>query len=63
MTTEPEIPANQRSPASTDFPSGPGIGERLPEIDLQDQSGEWVNLEQARGDHRALVVFHRSLRW
>ena len=63
MTTEPEIPANQRGPASADFPSGPEIGERLPAIDLQDQSGEWVNLEQARGDRRALVVFHRSLRW
>ena len=46
-----------------DFPTGPDIGERLPEIELQDQHGNLVNLEQARGDRRALVVFHRSVVW
>lgn len=46
-----------------DHPTGPEIGERLPEITLPDQTGTLVNIEAARGDGRALVVFHRSLRW
>ena len=63
MATESEIPPTRRIPASADFPSGPDIGERLPEINLQDQNGNWVNLERARGNRRALVVFHRSVGW
>ncbi len=63
MTTAPETPPTGRNPESADFPSGPDIGERLPEINLQDQHGDWVNLEQSRGDRRALVLFHRSVRW
>ena len=46
-----------------DFTSGPDIGERLPEITLRDQFGDVVNVEQVRGDRRALVLFHRSLQW
>jgi hypothetical protein len=63
MTTEPETPPARRNPASPDFPSGPDVGGRLPEIILQDHNGNWVNLEEARGDRRALVLFHRSVRW
>jgi hypothetical protein len=63
MTNAPEIPPTGRSPASPIFPSGPDIGERLPEIKLQDQHGDWVDVEQVRGDRRALVLFHRSVRW
>lgn len=60
---QPPVPPARRYPSSDDFPSGPEIGERLPEIVLQDQHGRWVNVEQARGNRRALVVFHRSLQW
>ena len=63
MTSERETPPTQRNPATDEFPSGPEIGERLPEINLRDQHGNWVNLEQARGNRRALVLFHRSVRW
>jgi hypothetical protein len=35
----------------------------LPAIELTDQNGSLVNLEQARGNKRALVLFHRSVRW
>ncbi|MDA0351753.1 MAG: hypothetical protein O3A10_06045 [Chloroflexi bacterium] len=61
--TPPETPPTGRNPASDDFPTGPAIGERLPEIALPDQTGALVNLEQARGSRRALVLFHRSVRW
>ena len=50
-------------PESDDFPSGPAIGEALPDFTLSDQSGEPVNFTAARDGRRALVMFHRSSRW
>jgi hypothetical protein len=58
-----ERPPASRYPDSSDFPTGPDIGERLPDITLPDQGGTPINVEAARGDGRALVVFHRSVRW
>jgi len=58
-----ERPPGLRYPDSDDFPTGPAIGERLPDITLPDQTGEAINLEAAREGRRALVVFHRSVRW
>lgn len=52
-----------RSAEEVDHPTGPDVGERLPDITLPDQTGTLVNIEEARGEGRALVVFHRSLRW
>ena len=52
-----------RSAEAVDHPTGPDVGERLPDITLPDQTGAKVNIETARGEGRALVVFHRSLRW
>lgn len=63
VTATPETPPTGRFPDSDNFPTGPDIGERLPAIELPDQSGSMVNLEQARGNRRALVLFHRSVRW
>ncbi len=63
MTQEDERPPAGRYPDLEDFPSGPDIGGRLPDINLIDQNGAMVNIEEARGDGRALVVFHRSVRW
>ena len=58
-----ELKANFRTPATDDFPKGPAVGERLPNFVLPDQSGSLVTFEQARGNGRALVMFHRSARW
>ena len=44
-------------------PTGPEIGERLPDLPLTDQWGNSVTIDAARGNRRALVVFHRSLYW
>ncbi len=52
-----------RSAEEVDHPTGPDVGERLPDITLPDQTGTLVNIEAARSEGRALVVFHRSLRW
>jgi peroxiredoxin len=43
--------------------AGPQVGERFPDVRLPDQSGEMVNLHEARRGKRAIIVFHRSARW
>ena len=50
-------------PESDDFPTGPAVGEPLPDFTLPDQHGQPVNVAQARDGKRALVIFHRSARW
>ena len=42
---------------------GPVVGDRFPDVTLPDQHGNLVDLHQARGNQRALVVFHRSAAW
>ena len=49
-------------PISEDFPKGPEVGERVPDINLPDQSGETI-LYQPDGSCRALILFHRSADW
>jgi hypothetical protein len=63
VSDPPETPPTGRFPATDEFPTGPDVGERLPAIVLSDQTGAMVDLEQARGNRRALVLFHRSVRW
>ena len=53
----------RRYPASHDFPSGPGIGERLPEFSLPNQHGELVDFHADRGESKSVVVFYRSAVW
>lgn len=53
----------RRYPADNDFPTGPAIGERLPEFELPNQDGELVDFHADRGDSKAVVVFYRSAVW
>jgi hypothetical protein len=53
--------ARREPPA--DFPTGPEIGTRLPDVLLSDQHGRQVDLHQDRGARGAVVVFHRSAYW
>ena len=60
------IPAShpaRRYPESHEFPTGPAIGERLPEFALPNQSGRVVDYHADRGDSRSIVVFYRSAVW
>ena len=50
-------------PASADFPSGPDVGERLPEFTLSNQHGDAVDFHADRGGQKAVVVFYRSAVW
>jgi len=60
------IPAShpaRRYPASEEFPTGPEIGERLPEFSLLNQEGRIVDYHADRGDSKSIVVFYRSAVW
>ena len=65
MTSDPnERPRpTGRMPATDDFPTGPAIGEAVPDFTLTDQSGESVTLSEVLRGSRAMLVFHRSARW
>lgn len=43
--------------------SGPEIGERIPDFEAYDQSGNLVSLDDVMGPNGAMVVFHRSADW
>ncbi|MFP6617018.1 MAG: hypothetical protein VCB26_11495 [Candidatus Hydrogenedentota bacterium] len=53
----------RRYPASEEFPTGPAVGERLPEFTLSNQDGEPINFHEDRGGSKAIVVFYRSVVW
>lgn len=46
-----------------EFPTGPEVGTRLPDIVATDQSGREVDVHADRGDGPAVVVFYRSAVW
>ncbi len=58
----PEL-INAGDPIDGNFPSGPAIGEPLPDFTLPDQSGTLIRFSTFRGSDRALVMFHRSASW
>ena len=49
-----------RAGLPTDHPTGPAIGERLPDFSLPDSSGKRVDYEIGR---KSVVVFYRSAVW
>lgn len=60
------VPAShpgRRYPAENDFPTGPALGEHLPDFELPNQDGELVDFHADRGDSKAIVVFYRSAVW
>jgi len=57
-----DFPA-RRYPASHEFPTGPAIGDRLPEFALSNQNGEPIDFHKSRGNAKAIVVFYRSAVW
>lgn len=63
-TTDTEVvPPGRRFPASDEFPTGPAVGEPLPDFTLSDQRGQAVSLSEAMAGQRAVVFFHRSAAW
>lgn len=52
----------RRNPAG-DFPTGPAVGERLPQMIAVDQTGSAIDVHADRAGEPAIVVFHRSAVW
>ncbi len=46
-----------------DFPTGPDVGEVLPDVVAVDQNGRTVDLHQDRAGAPAVLVFYRSAVW
>jgi hypothetical protein len=44
-------------------PTGPEVGERLPDFELPDAHGRAVRFHEDRGQSRAAVIFYRSAVW
>lgn len=53
----------RRYPATIEFPTGPDVGERLPDFTLPNQDGELIDFHNDRGTSKAIVVFYRSAVW
>lgn len=53
----------RRFPAEENFPSGPAIGERLPDFRLANQYGELVEFHASRKGRKAAIIFYRSAVW
>ena len=58
----PEL-KNGRDPGGEDFPTGPAVGEPVPDFALPDQFGNTVRFSEVRGTGQALILFHRSASW
>lgn len=52
-----------RNDPLNDFPTGPAIGQRMPDIRCNDAAGQLFDLHQDRGDAPAVFVFFRSAVW
>jgi len=48
---------------SSAVPTGPAVGEKVPDFALQDQSGNQKTLRSILGPKGALLVFFRSADW
>lgn len=57
-----DFPA-RRFPAEEGFPTGPAVGDAMPDFELPNQDGEIVNFQKARGGKKAAVVLYRSAVW
>ena len=52
-----------RSDPRGDFPTGPEVGERMPDVVTRTADGAAFDLHAHRGDRPAIFVFFRSAVW
>lgn len=50
-------------PVEGEYPTGPEIGEPIPDFTLPDAFGKPVHFAAERGSHKALILFYRSASW
>jgi peroxiredoxin len=54
---------NSGDPLTEDFPTGPGIGDAIPDFELPDHRGGTVRFAAGVKGKRALILFYRSASW
>ena len=54
---------NAGDPSNENFPTGPAIGEPVPDFELPDQFGNLTRYSKVRGTSQALILFQRSASW
>ena len=52
-----------RSDPTGEFPTGPAVGEELPDIVAPDSDGQMVDVHEARRGGPLVMVFYRSAVW
>jgi len=52
-----------RSDPAGDFPTGPAVGSRMPDVRCLDADGRPFDLHRDRGNAPAIFVFFRSAVW
>jgi len=52
-----------RSDPRGDFPTGPAVGEHIPDVRCSTTDGTSFNLQEHRGDRPAVFIFFRSAVW
>jgi hypothetical protein len=52
-----------RSGLPNGHPTGPEVGDRLPDFELPDAHGHLVDYHKSRGQAKSVVVFYRSAVW
>ena len=57
------ITDGQRKAAPVGFPSGPEVGEHLPDFELPTSAGTTLRLHEDRAGSKAAVMFFRSAVW
>jgi len=61
LTLTPGLLDAQSEPAS--IPTGPAVGEQVPDFEAVDQSGRRQTFETLKGVQGLLLLFHRSADW
>lgn len=54
---------NAGDPLTADFPTGPAIGDPVPDFELLDARGRVVRFADRPPRSRALILFYRSASW
>lgn len=49
--------------AQSEIPTGPAVGQKIPDFEAVDQSGRRQTFETLRGPKGLLLLFHRSADW
>jgi hypothetical protein len=60
--TLPEL-TNGGDPLTDDFPTGPRVGDPVPDFELPDACGRVVRFAHRPPKTRALILFYRSASW